>query len=182
MRHTLIPTNLKKALRHEYHIRALVVLLFMLSVSGIIGIVSMMPAFVYVKTESDNISKTLSALQKSAGNIDGKNIDNDAAKQDNILALFNDQSKGKTNNSTIIDSIISVRGNVRITSLAISRTGSTTIVVTIQGVAPTRDSLINFKNQLATVTPGNKIDLPISALAKSKDIQYSLTLTNEKMP
>ncbi len=182
MRHTLIPTDLKKALRHEYRVRATIVFLFMISIAWVIGIVSLLPSFIHVKTEKDTINKSLATLQGSPIKKGVIDVGNDIAKQSDMLALFNKQTGGMTSNSSIITSIVGARGNVKLTSLAISRTATTSILVIIQGVAPTRDALINFKNLLSSSVPGNKVDLPISELAMSKDIHFSITMTNDKTP
>ena len=182
MRHTLIPTDLKKSLRHEYRVRAIIVLLFMMSVAWVIGVVSLLPSFVHVKSEKDTAMKTLASLENISGNRKGDGLVVDVAKQAAMLKLFDDQPAGKTLNSMILTSIVSVRGSVKLNSISITRPATTTIAVTILGEAPTRDALINFKNSLTGAISGNKVDLPISELAKSKDVQFSLTLTNATMP
>ena len=182
MRHTLIPQNLKKSLRHEYRLRAIVVSLFMLSLAFVIGIISMFPTFVILRSEKNVADKALSSQQNIIGNHDNNTVGDELKKQTNTLALFNEQVGGKTENSRIIEDIVEVRKNVSITSLAISRPASTTMVVMIQGIAPTRDSLIVFKNSLVALNKGNSVDMPISGFTKSKDIPFSLTLKNESMP
>ena len=47
----------------------------------------------------------------------------------------------------------------------------------VQGIAPTREALVSYKNRLEGLTIGNKVELPISELAKSKDIRFSLRFT-----
>jgi hypothetical protein len=182
MRHTLIPTTLRKSLHHEYHLRAGVAFLFMFSMAWVVGIVSLLPSFVHVMTEKNVADSTLQSLKKASDANTSASAGNGITKQANALALFNDQSKGKTSYSSVIGSIVNVRGDVGFTSISVSRTGTTTVIVTVQGTAPSRDSLMAFKGRLESTVNGNKVDLPVSELAKSKDLQFSLTITNTTTP
>lgn len=182
MRHTLIPTDLRKSLRHEYHMRTGVVLLFMLSIASVIGIVSLLPSFVYITSEKTSGERSLSSLRDVNKEKTGAESIGELKKQADTLALFNDQSKSKISYSSIIESILGVRGAVELNSLSVSRTGTTTTVIVLRGIAPSRDSLVVFKGRLESAMSGNKVDLPVSALAKSKDIQFSITVTNDTLP
>ena len=59
-------------------------------------------------------------------------------------------------------------------SVAITDLSTSTAVIVMQGVAPTRESLVAFKTRLEGLSPGNQIDLPISGFARSKDLPFSL--------
>ncbi len=162
--------------------RAGIVFLLMFSIAGVIGIVSLLPSFVYVMVEKETVERSLSEIKNinkvNPGVDDGKEI----VKRSNTLTLFNDRSGGETDFSTLIEDVITTRGGVELTSIGTSRTGTTTVVMVVRGIAPTRDSLVAYKGRLESAMKGNTVNLPVSELAKSKDLDFSLTITNEIVP
>jgi hypothetical protein len=162
--------------------RAGVVLLFFVSIAGVIGIVSLLPSFVYITSEKISGERSLFSLRDVNKEKTGTESIGEITKQANVLTLFKDRSKSKTNYSSIIESILGVRGAVTLNSMSVSRIGTTAVVVVLRGIAPSRDSLVAFKGRLESAISGNKVDLPVSELAKSKDLQFSLTVTNDTLP
>ena len=99
-------------------------------------------------------------------------------RQANILTIFNDDAMGQTDYSYLVKSIVGERDSVKISSIVSARTSTTTVTTFVQGTASTREVLLAFKSRLQAAIPGNVVDLPISQLAKSTNIQFSLSVTN----
>lgn len=76
--------------------------------------------------------------------------------------------------SLLIAEALAARGPVKLSAVSVEDVSSTTATVIVQGVAPTRDDLIIFKTRLETIS-GAPVDLPISGLAKNRDIPFSIT-------
>jgi hypothetical protein len=72
-----------------------------------------------------------------------------------------------------------MRGSLKFTSFSVMKVATSTYNITIQGLAPTRNSLLTFKTNFENLAPGNKVDLPVSTLAKSTNINFSLQLKQE---
>jgi hypothetical protein len=180
MKYTLLPPIEKRMLKREYHVRLAVVCCFLVAVSGIIGIVTLIPALTHSYLEEKNQLSAIASIKK------GKDQDGTSAltaKLASDAALLNilSENKGGEKNSFIIGSIVALRGINHLTSIAIDRIGSSTVSITLQGNAPTREGLLTFKKHLEDLSPGNKVDLPVSELAKSTNIQFSLKL-NQQLP
>ena len=173
MRHTLLPYPARRALRKEYRIRALVVLCFMLSCAGVIGIGSLFPGFIHAISEERSQINTIASLQegkKDSGILEiEKELAEDATLLSALLSLTPHDDMSKR-----IAKIAEIRGVVDITSISMERSGTTSVAYIIQGLAPTRDSLLSFKTRLEQLVPGGTVELPISELAKSTDVQFSL--------
>jgi predicted PurR-regulated permease PerM len=178
MRHTLLPLHERITLRRAYRIRAVTVLLFLLSISIFIGIVALFPSFIKSYSEENAIMGTISSVTEDKDNASAKALlDNMASSKKLLSSLSTVTSQQK--NSAIINSIISTRESLRLTSMSITKVSTSTVSVIIQGIAPTRNSLLSFKNRLESAAPGNKVDLPVSELSKSSNIQFSLKLTQQ---
>lgn len=180
MQHTLIPGPERAALRHEYRLRVLIVLCFMLSFAGVIGVVSLFPSFLSISEKEHAELAAVSALNKEKEANGTTDISRQLSEDQQTLNALSTEL-GVVRPSLVIQSIVSARGSVSITALTLKRSGNTDFVVSIQGVSPTRDALQAFQRRLEQLAPGNKAFLPISELARGTDIQYSIQLT-EKLP
>lgn len=176
MRHSFLPTNEQKALKKKYRIHATVVALFLLGVIGVIGIGSLLPAYIEVSYEE----RQQLAQARDATNKDGEagttQIMGELQKD---AALVRELSAGLTSKlpSELIRDVISARASVKIGSIVITDMSTSTAVMVIQGIAPNRESLASFKARLEGFALGSKAESPISELAKSKDIPFSLRFT-----
>lgn len=175
MRHTLLPLNERIALRREYYIRAGVVACFILSLVFVMGIASLFPAF--IKTISTEESFKSNALNLSKQSVDPelKPIQQKVTKS---LALLDLLGKGDKNPkmTELIEGIIDIKGDIKFNNFSATKISTSTFTMSIQGVSPTRNSLLAFKDRYESLYPGNKIDLPVSELAKSSNISFSLQL------
>lgn len=173
MQHTLIPRIERAALRREYRTRVFIVFCFTLSVAGIIGSVALFPAFIRALQEEKSQLSVIAALQKDKNDSGITEIENDLSRYAEYLsALLPGLDTPKY--SQIIEDVVRTRGSVKITSLALEEMSTSSMQIRIQGIAPTRESLVTFKSRLEGLAPGNSVDLPIGELAKSRDIMYSL--------
>lgn len=176
MRHSFLPVQDQKALKKRYRLHATIVALFMLSVVGIVGVGSLAPAYIRVAFEEMTQTASLKSSSIDSENLNAaemvEELRGDASAARELLEM-----SSRELSSTLIKDAISARASVRVLSIAISDISTTTATMVIQGIAPTRESLVSFKTRLEGFAAGNKVELPISELAKSKDIPFSLRFT-----
>lgn len=175
MRHTLLPLYERKLLRREYFFRVMIVLFFLSSLSVLLGIASIFPVYIKaadLKRESD---LEVSRINKKNGDSSLKNIQKSVA---NSLILLNYLEKNNENIeiSSLIEEVLNMRGELSISSFSSTKTSTTTFSMNIQGIAPTRKSLLDFKSNFEGLREGNKVNLPVSELAKNSKIPFSLEL------
>ncbi len=184
MQHTLLPHNEHAALTHEYHMRLFIVFCFVASVAGLLGIAALFPALMRATAEGNAQLATIASIEKKKNASGLKEIKEELAADSALLAPQSETKNG-LRISGVVDSVISIRGTQKLTSISVSMTGADhgTLSLSIQGTAPTRNSLLAFKASLEQLFPNPKavIDLPISQLAKNSDIQFSIHVT-EPLP
>lgn len=173
MRHIFLPNKEQTILKRRYLIRVAIVLFFLFSVSGLIGISSLFPTYISLNTEEQSQIKMVNLLKKNKDNSGIARLQNELKADADKIQILAAVSVGATP-SDLIERIIVARGQVHITSIIINEVSTTTANITLGGVAPTRESLVAFKTRLQGLSVGNKVDLPISGFAKSKDIPFSL--------
>lgn len=176
MNYTFLPQIERNKLKREYRIRASVVSLFVLSVVMIIGIAALFPTFISSKIVEKNELARIAEINKT-NNESGLEIIKTQLNRDNILMNSVEDAVSTPTFYTAVKDIVTAKGSVKLYSIAVTGFSTTTIDVVIQGLAPSRDSLIAFKNRLETSLPGSSANLPLSDLAKNKDIQFSLKFT-----
>ena len=176
MRHTLIPFIEKKALRREYYTRLCIVALFVLSIVAIIGAISLIPAFMEASVEEVSQLHSVRSLTEQQ-------------KEDQTIQLKDELTTAKITSaglsslitttplSDAIISIIATRGEAKISSIDTLRAASSSIVVTVQGTAPTRNALLAFKDKIQSTISSATVDLPDEDLTQSKNVSFSFKVT-----
>ena len=176
MRHTLLPLNERKTLQREYKIRLVIVLCFLLSIAGLIGITALFPAYIHARDlEQSELGKA--TLIKNSKDAQGRSAIETELRADELILSKLSKDVMNYRASSAIQSIIAARGQNNFTYFSYSQSGTSTAMVVLQGKAPTRDELLSLKNRLLNILPQSKVDLPLSELARSKDIDFSMRLT-----
>lgn len=173
MRHNFMPVPEQKRLKHTYRVHVLIVILFFLALSGIIGCAALFPVYVQVQNEVQTIHTGVKKDTGTAAKVVA--IQNELKEQKQLMSVLG-QIAG-TPLSINVQNIVALRNTVSINSILIDRTGTTSISAVIQGKAPTRESLVAFKKRIEDMRPGTKVELPSSDLTKKTDISYSLKIT-----
>jgi hypothetical protein len=180
MQHTLVTPVERKRLRHEYHVRAWILMLFVLSVGGIVGVASLLPAFLRGSLEERLQLNAIASLEKNKQASGVVNIEQELIADKLLLATLVEGSD-RMFMSTEIQDLSAMKGTVKITSLALERKSDGSVRIIVQGVAPTRESLTAFKTKVENSVLGTQINLPISQLAKSTNIQFSMEIIRPKL-
>lgn len=177
--YTLLPEKELRALKREYRIRAVIFFLFFLSCSIFLGIISLLPAYIYSYSQEKDSIASLNSLKSKRTNSEVENV----SKELEQTSLMVSRLKGKKDQviySSIINEIVKNKNSgLTINSFNFSSQSNATssISTIIQGKAGTRESLIQFKNKLESDPNISDVELPVSDLAKSKNISYSIKLS-----
>lgn len=172
MNYTFLPQYERNKLKTEYRVRAAIVFLFVLSVSVVIGIVSLFPTFILSKIEEKNQLSMIAETNKKNDANGMNDIKAQLTKDNTLLIKATEVAKNPSYSSAIRD-IINAKGTVKIDSISFSNNSTTTVDVFVQGFSVNRDSLLAFKSRLESAFSGSTVDLPLSELAKNKDIKFS---------
>jgi len=175
MHHTLLPPTERTALHREYLTRVSIVALFLVSVAFLIGIGSLFPAFIAASTEARTGMEAVAAMEKGREARGATGVE-DQLKSAAVLSAALSSSSG-VQLSHAIQALSGSRGQVRIYSLSIKRAAAGAVAVSVEGRAPTRESLLAFRTSIEALVPGSTVNLPLSSFAASKDIPFALQVT-----
>lgn len=179
LHYTLLPKEETKFLRNEYRIRLLIIALFFISCSVTIGIFSLLPSYIFSISKENSIRRQADDLQKKrqASGVDQieKDLVKSQAISEKILANENTSAF-----SDVIQKILSHKeAGLTVNYFEMSRSAGTSTAVStvIHGKAVNRDILIHFKKSIEGDVAFSKVELPVSDLAKSKDISFAMNIS-----
>jgi hypothetical protein len=174
MHYSLLPESERKIIHNEYRVRALVVFCIVMSITGVAGMVALFPAYL----EADVFR--LGEIQ-----ISSKESKTDEALAQNKAELVRDATSLRSVSgfmkspllSAVASEILNISKAVDINSIGIDIVGTSSLQILIQGLAPTRASLLDLKVKLESQKQITKVEFPISELTKSVDVPFSIRIT-----
>lgn len=175
----LIPPSARKKVLTEYWVRVLSVWLLVFSISGLIVSIFLLPVYVLINsqidtyvTSADEVSSKIVEFDSLASTINSVN--------DKAQKLFS--LKQTDQFSELIAIIDGMHGEeILIEGLKFKRQGMNVNQLIIDGYANDRKSLASFRDKLTSLPNAKDVNLPITNLAKDKDINFSVTITFNEM-
>ena len=172
----LLPDNLKKKIKTEYKLRRLTVLLAFIIFLQISLLIFIFPSWIIsvfrekeAILERDMMNQSLlSQNTNSAGltiaGINAKlNIISNTTEYLKVVPIVNTILSNKTE-------------SIHLNGLSYTSINASTSALTIQGVSTTRQSLVSFVKSLEKSGVFKKVNLPVSNLAKDKNINFFIDL------
>ena len=154
--------------------------LFFISCSIVLGIFSLAPAYILSFSEKKEIMQKLESSNRDRRENGTEAIMKDLKKSNTQIKSIKSYDKSLIF-SDIIALIISHKNSgIYINSLQFQKSSdpeSKLREMIVQGKAITRESLVSFKNKLELEEKISKVELPVSDLAKSKNISFSIKLS-----
>ena len=175
MNYTFLLDSEKKGLKREYRTRALIVFLFFISVGFIVGICSLFPAYIYASLEESVHLNQVADLKQTEDSVKAAAVEKQLSASSVILNKVYDSINSSIYYKTI-NSIVAVRGNIRLNSFTMEVPNANSVVIVISGLAPTRNDLLAFKSRLQILAPKISVDLPLSTLAQDSKISFSIQI------
>lgn len=172
----LLPHHEKVRLQKEYRVRLAVVALFFLFSVEVVGIAALMPSFFLSKVKDDQIKneqKVLGALMEE--------------EKDPQLALELERAKNQIRQLVVDEETVEVAKlfgivnkdrapGISISSFDLDRKKEGEDELRIFGTASSRDALVLFNKTLETEELFTKVELPVSDLARNRDITFSIRI------
>ncbi len=179
MRHTFLPNSERTQIYREYSVRVVAIFSVAIAVAVAVGAAALFPAFMRASTVERSALDAIAAGK--AGSPSDAQVMQDELSADGKLLAALSGSRSASRLSNALRQIALVRSRVSLSAISVARADAGSVDAVLQGTAPTRDELLSFKARLEGIAPGAVVDLPLSQLAQSTDISFSLHLT-AKLP
>lgn len=174
----LIPPHARKQVKTEYWVRVVSVWFFILVAAMIAVAVLYIPAYVLIQSQISAYEETFQAAEQNDGSY--KKIES-VIEHTNAVAQHLLQGVQTQSFSAIIDELERLSGPaVAVEEISSERHVEGHIeTVRVKGVAATREKLAAYRDALQGHYMFGKAELPISNLAKDREVPFTITLTME---
>ena len=173
----LLPDNLKEKIKKEYKTRLLVVVLLFGLFIQILFLVFIFPSWVLsLYREKEDIVQ-LDKINQSALSKETETVTS-VIKSMNIKLDILDKTLKYPEAINLIDIILSKKTPlIRLNNLVYTSSSQSGTTILLRGISDTRDSLVSFEKNLEQSGHFKTVDLPVSNLAKDRDIIFSINLS-----
>lgn len=172
----LLPTKERRALGREHHIRLVVCALIGILVTLLIGAALSTPSLVGARARERAAENQLDALTKLIELKTGTSGLATVGETNARLDILASALAGISAHDLLTDVVSRMPAGVSVWHYAYERTDGT-MNVTLQGRATTRDELLAFGDALRQSGLFTSVDVPVSALARSQNVGFTLSLT-----
>lgn len=170
----LIPPDAKKDIILEYWFRVATIWLLLVGFGLCMVIILKIPTLVLIEAQLRTFSGVYDAAQDKKETFEAsETILKDANDISTILSRYDPGIAF----SEIISILDEIAGGVAVNSIRLVREESTIKKIEISGIANTRSDLANFSRDIEAHELFEEAELPISNLAKDKDIGFSIDIT-----
>lgn len=172
----LLPEEEKKKVRHEYARRRVVVILEALVVALLFVIVGLLPSYLLSEVRQSELADKHNnpGTHLTQGEMQGLKswLSNFSLKIDTLTST----TTMSATPSLIIQDILSARvSGITMKEFSLG-TNKKTPTLSVAGVALTRQQLLAFEKSLKDLNKFSQVVLPVSNLAKDRDISFRLDL------
>ena len=179
----LLPPEKKRAFRRGYFLRLATVAVLLIAALVIVHAVLLLPSSIYLSVVREARERELAAIAESAASeTSATSIRLAKLKEDAVYLTRLGEAPAA---SAAVQSVLLVpRQGIRITSITFApSTGNAADgVMTVSGIASTREALRSYNLALSNAPFVSKAELPISSYAAEADIQFTITLTGTLKP
>ncbi len=172
----LLPPEHRTSVEREYKFRLASAYILLISIAIFIGVVLLLPSYFFASTQERVAEQELAILESSSESVEREAINTQLREtKERLINLTRTEDKEPV--FALIDTMSSHKQDeVSITNISYSRGNQGNSLLSVGGVAATRDALLDFKRALETDTLFEEIELPVSSLAKEEDIQFSIQI------
>lgn len=171
----LIPPSAKKSIQTEYWLRVLSVWCTLWSVALLMGSAVLVPSYVLIVSQVKVYAD--SAQEASQKILDFENVSKDLGRSSQQAGTLLLGLKQPLMSEYISRFKELEKPGINISKITMSRNETGLAGAQIAGQAENRQALADFRDRLRGEATIAGVDLPISNLAKDKDIQFALTVT-----
>lgn len=176
----LLPDEEKVFIKNEYKMRRLVVLAYFLLGLLIITIIALFPSYLITLTKANGAAQRMVNLNKSISDNQGTDFVGWLKTLNTKIKVFSPALDKDMPYEKFIKIISLKSPGIMIREISFTKGAGGKDEYTVGGTAGDRRSLINFQNNLNQSGEFQNANVPISDLAKDKDIDFMMNLDIKK--
>jgi hypothetical protein len=178
----LIPATAKASLIKEYWMRAVTVWFFLWSVAVLLGMFILIPSYVLTHSQVTAYKDSAASATEKIANYEA--VSKELSRAGVWAGMMKDNFALPETSKYIALFRSFEKNGISISQIAINRGDKGIEPILITGTAENRQTLAAFRDNLVAEEVISSVDLPLSNLAKDRDIPFEVTVTidNTKKP
>lgn len=174
----LIPPQEKKKIIIEYWFRATSLWLILISSVLLLGALVMLPVYVLIGTQISAKEAAATAASEKVDSYENVSIDLNRASQQARYVIEESRHAAFSEYISLFEKLEGF--SVEIYEINLQRTDDKIEPIRISGEATNRQTLASFRDRLLAEECITEVDLPISNLARDKNILFDITVMLNK--
>jgi Tfp pilus assembly protein PilN len=172
----LLPEYERAALRREYYLRLSIVALAFLFFCLIVGIALLVPSYILSSGTRESLEERAALLAKSSSSAVSADIDRKRSEIEARLSVLSGRAGGYPP-TAFVEGVARARpSGVKIERLSVVGGAADASFVTVSGIAESREALLSFSRALEKIPLFKKTELPLSDLARSQAIPFTIRM------
>jgi len=171
----LIPPAARRGVLVEYWIRVVSVWCILISISLFTTASLLLPAYVFVNSQVKVHQQSAEIALQKVADYDAVSVSLIQASQ-RARKIMDEENLFQI--SEYVDLFEQLQSDdILVSNIKIGRVKEGVSSIVVGGIANNRQTLASFRDRLLADTRIEKVDLPISNLARDKDISFTITVT-----
>lgn len=170
----LLPPNAREQVRIEYWVRVCSVWIFLIGLAFIIISILLVPSLILVQSQL-TVYDGVYQNANSQNNV-YEDLEKDVRVANGVAEQLVNSGSGSLFSDLISEVEKITENTVALTSIVFSRKEEKVESIQITGDASSRSSLVQFRDELEASFLFESAALPLSNLAKDKDVPFSITI------
>ncbi len=173
----VLPDILKKEIAAEYRFRLITTVCFFVLCIQIAIVVLLLPPWMFTFYKEKDAQGQISFLQQSPDSQNAEALKNVISSTNHKINIIHTTLVYPEIVPLLNNVLLYKNEKVRINNFHYTTDGAGKVSVVVGGIATTRESLVSFVKKLQDSGMYSSVDLPVSNLAKDKDIEFRMTLS-----
>lgn len=170
-----LPSDFKIKARRIYRGRLLLLYVCVGCLIFLISFFLLLPSQMLALAKKKSLEGELSALKQSLSIKGNNTVENFVDVSKEKMSVIERTESVKLFTDSLAEFFLYYTPGISLHSLIFERTEKQNII-RVSGIAKTRDSLLDFSKSLKSNHRFESVDLPVSNLARNKDIDFSITV------
>ncbi len=173
----ILPEIFRKGIKTDYQLRRLLIILIFVFIVQFSFLVFIFPSWITSYNKEKDITSQMEEINKSSSYQDADPVYSTIESTNFKLKIINTNLQ-YFNIVPLIKLILSNKiPGVSVGELSFVSSGAKSSTISLKGISVSRDLLILYKDALEKTKVFSRVDLPISNLAKDKNLIFTIDLT-----
>lgn len=174
----LLPKERREKVVREYRLRFGVVSAFVFSLLVCVAGILLIPTYLYLTATASMKGEQLAQLTSKLSSSNEMTLASRLTILSRNAESLASLSKKSSTSSLLRDALLTPRPGVLLSGFMYTAAGGKSFgVLTLSGVASTREALRNYQMALEKAAFARKVELPVSVYAKDANIPFTITVT-----